>query len=279
MGIGNLQRLDARRAEHPAILITPHGDRKLRGYCSGKGWCQGSLPLMGIGNPARQPCVVRQCHSPLITPHGDRKLQTTARRLTGRPEHLITPHGDRKPATRMADSTNVRISLPLMGIGNTTPRSYGRWRRSPHYPSWGSETRDGVGSIIRRYALITPHGDRKPAGGLQGAAVALTSLPLMGIGNMLGAPTSSSSPAPSLPLMGIGNARSCACSSEMSRRSLPLMGIGNPVDHRHVIERRAFDLITPHGDRKPDDGAHRRHRPGCLSQLITPHGDRKPPRR
>ena len=96
-------------------------------------------------------------------------------------------------------------SLPLMGIGNRSASSCSSRRPRTHYPSWGSETPGrsptsaggrcslplmGIGNLFepqrRRegLVLITPHGDRKPAG-VMGRVTghSLRSLPLMGIGN------------------------------------------------------------------------------------------------
>ena len=82
-----------------------------------------------------------------------------------------------------------------------------------HYPSWGSET----SRAWSRSAL---------------AAVKRSSLPLMGIGNLVSSNEVNSAPdSVSLPLMGIGNEVGCwdeyiAAAGEIVR-SLPLMGIGN----------------------------------------------------
>ena len=84
--------------------------------------------------------------------------------------------------------TTTRLSLPLMGIGNASSRPPRCCHRSgpPHYPSWGLETEKkttvtaeasggslplmGIGNVAAvrggqpyRLALITPHGDWKPA--------------------------------------------------------------------------------------------------------------------
>ena len=121
-----------------------------------------SLPLMGIENGQESRPGAQQ--HPLITPHGDRKphipstFRPAQRRLITphgdrkpladllpvvRLEHLITPHGDRNLGAAFGVSrTMVGHSLPLMGIEND-------------------------GTLWLRYAgneLITPHGDRKPAG-------------------------------------------------------------------------------------------------------------------
>ena len=254
-----------------------------------------SLPLMGIGNAAVSSRTAKPAWSSLpLMGIGNFRLLL---QLTDEPL-LITPHGDRKRC----------------GCVPRTARS-----RTPHYPSWGSETLVSSSVAPWTSVLITPHGDRKlfapPAEGRIVAVVC--SLPLMGIENL--ARTLRVSKAEiSLPPMGIGNVRGRrrpfrggrlitphgdrkqgsrireAC--DMVRRgSLPLMGIGNFCSASSAASRcaLAIGLITPHGDRK-------HHRPhgavsegclrGCLlldERLITPHGDRKhqsssprtPPRR
>ena len=88
----------------------------------------------------------------LITPHGDRKPARVEPRA-GAPGTLITPHGDRKPARRAdAVAFAIRISLPLMGIGNMSDqaRDVGAKNSSSHYPSWGSETGTSAASAAAR---------------------------------------------------------------------------------------------------------------------------------
>ena len=53
--------------------------------------------------------------------------------------------------------------------------------------------------------------------------------------------------------------------------SLPLMGIGNGGVWQGLTDA-GFDLITPHGDRKPPQSP---STPSSFPRLITPHGDRK----
>ncbi len=91
MGIGNNQaRFHAGR---DTLLITPHGDWKLRGRLAGTGIAPSSLPLMGIGNGMGYPHAPgsRGSHYPSW---GLETVRLPAR--VGLVGTLITPHGDWK---------------------------------------------------------------------------------------------------------------------------------------------------------------------------------------
>ena len=112
-----------------------------------------------------------------------------------------------------------------MGIGNAAGGSRRPARSAPaHYPSWGL----GTESI----AEINP--------------AAVTSLPLMGIGNQL--PPVRDEPVfhHSLPLMGIGNHRRPTRRPSWRSPHYPSWGLGThqrrPNAAQHLL------LITPHGD-------------------------------
>ena len=269
------------------LLITPHGDRKRRS---------------SAGSPAGS-----RRQSDLITPHGDRKRRQeraeTALLCTVR--HLITPHGDRKlcfpPTERSAPGTHYpswgsetfqhhggyrfrhRASLPLMGIGNPLPVAVA-----------------ADGRRLRRH-LITPHGDRKqhvwsPA---RRRSWALSSLPLMGIGNLtakqvnplaqhvvaLITPHGDRKPGArerqlrtiedddSLPLMGIGNLVARPLPICAYARSTHYPSWGSETQGISLRGGGRCELITPHGDRKPTAALAKRM---IRVPLITPHGDRKP---
>ena len=126
-----------------------------------------SLPLMGIGNAnapksrrardghgAHYPswgletfCRRRPCRGlvnpVLITPHGDWKRRSTPRAPGASRGSLITPHGDWKLTDLARSDPTQAVSLPLMGIGNSSPeRGWAETKSSTHYPSWGLETRE-----------------------------------------------------------------------------------------------------------------------------------------
>ena len=91
MGIGN--RVAAHGKGRVAVLITPHGDRKLSTRSSRKLCATTSLPLMGIGNTIAGFVQRPACISlPLMGIGNDVVIVRRAEHL-----HLITPHGDRKP--------------------------------------------------------------------------------------------------------------------------------------------------------------------------------------
>ena len=131
MGIENHRQSPPSRPV--AVLITPHGDRKLgrRGPAHSPGahypswgsktaaspaWIGDAVLITPHGDRKRDLGAVPQAVLRLITPHGDRKLIT-----------LITPHGDRKLALSAA---NCLI----------TPHGDRKRRAGGHYPSWGSKT-------------------------------------------------------------------------------------------------------------------------------------------
>ena len=211
------------------------GERDPKGF-----YVVDSLPLIGIGNVHERSVRDAPRKRELITPHGDRKRST--RNTARQRRQPCSPHYPswgsettyRRGVTRDLDraslplmgigNTDIRkddghtasVSLPLMGIGNSRRAASSSAGSTPHYPSWGSETRQGHPPRQGGADLITPHGDRKPAMSRteRGQAQLACSLPLMGIGNLSG-------PSPSV----------------------------NPIGDR---KRRTsvLDLITPHGDRK-----------------------------
>ena len=144
-----------------------------------------SLPLMGIGNLFR-------ATTPTATPKsahypswglGTGPVEVGERRTLG----LITPHGDWEPHW-FCNSPPIRsASLPLMGIGNP----HGPYRASArcatsHYPSWGLGT--GPPFWWTGTSLPTSHYPSWGLGTRLSIAsacpiAALSSLPLMGIGN------------------------------------------------------------------------------------------------
>ena len=90
--------------------------------------------------------------------------------------------------------------------------------RSPHYPSWGSETpRRGARARLGT-DLITPHGDRKRSARVPICMWARRSLPLMGIGNTVRVTGPEGLSMSSLPLMGIGNQRTTRPPTRMTNR-------------------------------------------------------------
>ena len=184
-------------------LITPHGDRKRWRCLAGIAVIEVSLPLMGIENQF-------------------------AGVLVGVDTELITPHGDRKPVTLGALVGTSGRSLPLMGIENRAYRRRATPLPWPHYPSWGSKTWNPASGGRRAFALITPHGDRKPFACYHSCKSGETSH----------YPSWGSKTVRMLSFLQIGR-----------DISLPLMGIEN---RSHVIipANRERHLITPHGDRK-----------------------------
>ena len=124
---------------------------------------------------------------------------------------------------------------------------------APHYPSWGSETDRLDRGTRGAPALITPHGDRKPAGaGRPIRCRHLAHYPSWGSETHTVQAGVLRSIALSLPLMGIGNGEAARVLLAPDILSLPLMGIGNGSEwHSKLDPKRLYDLITPHGDRKP----------------------------
>ena len=116
------------------------------------------------------------------------------------------------------------VSLPLMGIGNQT---------------------GGVVGLRLPGRLITPHGDRKPAGG---GALERPS------GGLI-TPHGDRKPA-------------CRpCSSGGASPSLPLMGIGN-AEAEKITKVKNMLLITPHGDRKPTLSEYQNRQRGASLPLM-----------
>ena len=254
-----------------------------------------SLPLMGIGNVASGDEPARQVR--LITPHGDWEPPGPG---AGKPprRHLITPHGDWEPGGERAPRRNVvRLSLPLMGIGNPArSAAIAAMRSTTHYPSWGL----GTGLSCATYAkkarrLITPHGDWEPSKAARSPRPSTRShYPSWGLGTRTSFARSETGGTDSLPLMGIGNSRlptpgGARPSSHYpswglgtprlspGRRhpdvcSLPLMGIGN-LGVAGILDEPELALITPHGDWEPFPAP---PAPPAPLDLITPHGDWEP---
>ena len=223
-------------------LITPHGDREPTA-CKRRSndRPRSSLPLMGIGNdrgPARHADARARY---LITPHGDREpTRRECRCATGTPNvrQLITPHGDRELLQRY--------------------RSDVLRRTKAHYPSWGSGTavtldpEPGTGQP----RLITPHGDREP----RHSSTPIIARPTAPHYPSWGSGTSAESThcahrssriLSSLPLMGIGNMMPRHVARLRAPISLPLMGIGNHARELAFVRGEIHCLITPHGDREP----------------------------
>ena len=119
-----------------------------------------------------------------------------------------------------------QVSLPLMGIGNVCDKWFNRWLF---------------------VALITPHGDRKPAASFRRASSFAAHYPSWDrkLSHLI---SSRSNVHSSLPLMGIGNSIKATADLYNDYLSLPLMGIGNHWRRGPAGCRRR--LITPHGDRK-----------------------------
>ncbi len=117
-------------------------------------------------------------------------------------------------------------SLPLMGIGNSIQAHHRSKPISPHYPSWGLETRR---SRLMRCSCVS-------------------SLPLMGIGNHADLQQLHQAGLTHYPSWGLETLKTSSRNS-FTGVSLPLMGIGNIAAAAH--EPAASGLITPHGDWKP----------------------------
>ena len=165
-----------------------------------------------------------------------------------------------------------RVSLPLMGIGNSRMSRSATGRRHPLITPHGDRELERFAITFRDpvQGLITPHGDREQLGDPRSLPVAVSHYPSWGSGTgRLGA-------------VKIGN----------QWRSLPLMGIGNLREGRAALPYRQ-QLITPHGDREPQHKTTNKekaetHYPSWGSgttpggkwlimryELITPHGDRE----
>ena len=271
-----------------------------------------SLPLMGIGNDGipgvldserilitphgdREPRARRARESPdavLITPHGDRERF---------PQHcqvaaylsLITPHGDRELGIGGGGGAGSFDSLPLMGIGNISPRErMSTHSPASHYPSWGSGTSSFPFQHKQAASLITPHGDREPSIRSVSISPVNTSLPLMGIGNVvaigpvgavdvlitphgdrepLDASRSLIAISSSLPLMGIGNPHAGAPAGAPSPPShYPSWGSGT------AIGGCGQPLVRPSLPLMGIGNASRNRNKLVTWNLITPHGDREP---
>ena len=239
MGIGNIRRPAGHsgRWSHRGQLITPHGDRK----------------------PCRR--TVRR-GLPAASHYPSWGSETAGSAVGGAGAAAAHyPSWGSETMYGRSSTHGTTPSLPLIGIGNCgSARRTGR-PRSPHYPSWGSETpaplpfthRSAVslplmwiGNYARpchhhecdRRALITPHGDRKPA-------VA----PLHRLRCRSGT---------HYPSWGSETCHHTLMRQSCSPRvtiSLPLMGIGNCCTRSSML--LPLRLITPHGDRKPPAGADR----------------------
>ncbi len=270
MGIGNTRTARAARWRSPAHYPSwGSGTKELQGQA--RGLTSSSLPLMGIGNstpsaprPSRRPRSLPLMGIGNPGPHrarpgpggahypswGSGTAQATAvRSMLSETHYPSWGSGTAEAAARA--TTRFRLITPhgdreRSSWEGSTPRS-----RTTHYPSWGSGTGDLRGLHVPVDSLITPHGDRELEGGPEDGRLGL---------------------ARSLPLMGIGNTCRFASVSTALTAHYPSWGSGTGPGQR-VLQRRALDLITPHGDREQDRrGLHDRdHR-----HLITPHGDREP---
>ena len=185
----------------------------------------------------------------------------------------MAKHGIRK---RSAKLPSAQITTPqyLSWESETrvTDRRGGRGDHRAQYLSWQSETRqyNRLGAVDCPH-LITPHVDRKHHVRPVHDPVLHLSLPLMGIGNAAGRRKGRVFGHASLPLMGIGN-----CSYSRRTRVRPASHYpswGSETKWRFGQLDKDTLLITPHGDRKPDQLIVRIAR---AVDLITPHGDRKP---
>ena len=210
-------------------LITPHGDRKLGARflrcehnvgdslplmgientetraSSDDGETADSLPLMGIEN--RVVHGETDTHCPLITPHGDRKL------------------GLLRSAARAVFWSN---SLPLMGIENRLRGAELGVHPRLITPHGDRKLQEPARGVSHNQRLITPHGDRK-RGNLSLIARRVTSLPLMGIENLI---------APAIRMI-----------PGTSQSHYPSWG--SKTTWQREAGSSATGLITPHGDRKP----------------------------
>ena len=135
---------------------------------------------MGIGNH-RTPALLPRAAA-LITPHGDRKQH-------GQPGHhgrdrLITPHSwGSETVLRSRVRDRHRVSLPLMGIGNTVsglPSASTTFTVSLPLMGIGNPPRPPAGCVVAVFVLITPHGDRKQLNASDLIGKICDSLPLMG---------------------------------------------------------------------------------------------------
>ena len=203
-----------------------------------------SLPLMGIGNEVITAAgAIPFPH--LITPHGDREHFRTAAENAGEIVSLpLMGIGNSSLSLRIRGACT---SLPLMGIGNCLKLQKKGYSKKNSLPLMGIGNQARVPDYRCQRLLITPHGDRKPMADMR-----------------------------------------CACLSILitPHGDRKLRGAG--------IDTRNLALITPHGDRKPRAGARplprsAAHYPSWGSEtggyrrsldhdrlLITPHGDRKP---
>ena len=71
------------------------------------------------------------------------------------------PHGDRKPGIDRSGQQPKDPHYPSWGSETRQTRSLHTGRCCTHYPSWGSETRQTRSLHRVDVVLITPHGDRK----------------------------------------------------------------------------------------------------------------------
>ena len=182
-----------------------------------------SLPLMGIGNFAAAYATELEA----IAHYPSWGLET----------HYRVGH---RPGGCVAH-------YPSWGL-ETASRGRASFSTCPHYPSWGLETPGGRAEVRRHRRLITPHGDWKPISICRGpAAPARSHYPSWGL------ETASRTCArlravTSLPLMGIGNARSSSSAPRISRTHYPSWGL-ETLGIRWG-RGSASGLITPHGDWK-----------------------------
>ena len=229
-----------------------------------------SLPLMGIENDAARATAVTRDDGSL--PLMGIENREHRHRRPGAPAAHYPSWGSKTLRIPRSRPTRETAHYPSWG-SKTTSTSPIRIAPSGSLPLMGIENAVAGAGVDTVYPLITPHGDRKQAdaGHLQVREL-LTSLPLMGIENTRrrpmaprttrshypswGSKTSNCAPksrrtGSSLPLMGIENARLPRAARSRSMVSLPLMGIENGAVAVAGADAR-LELITPHGDRKPD---------------------------
>ena len=163
-----------------------------------------SLPLMRIGthDQALRP---RLLILDLISPHGDRKLPSSMQSVCCTPSHYPSWGSETLHRRRLVDRGHRIISLPLMGIENTSDTISGSASNRNSLPLMGIGNTDamdvryattadslplmGIGNggsldlLAHVERLITPHGDRKLPHRRASLHRRPPSLPLMGIGN------------------------------------------------------------------------------------------------
>ena len=149
-----------------------------------------------------------------------------------------------------------RCSLPLMGIGNST----------------------SVMLLPLPLLLITPHGDRKPAGATRHASGRAYPAHYPSWGSETLGDVGFDLPAIELELITPHGDRKRAGSTgapaRQRRHSLPLMGIGNMVAVQAATGKHRIRTHYPSWGSETSENWFQSMLDG--GALITPHGDRKP---